>query len=82
VADRIAQTPDAHVPPPAEAIHMPEPSYLPVILAFGLMLALVGLILTFVISAIGLIIFLVALIRWIGQSRAEMRELPLEHGSH
>ena len=80
MAERIAQTPDAHVPPPAEAIHMPEPSYLPVILAFGVLVLLVGLILTWIISAIGLIIFLVALVRWIGQARAETRELPLEHG--
>jgi hypothetical protein len=82
VAEPIAQTPDAHVPPPAEAIHMPEPSYLPVALAFGVLVTLVGLILTFVISAIGLVIVLAVLFRWIGQARAEMTELPLEHGSH
>jgi hypothetical protein len=80
VAEHIAQTPDAAVPPPAEAIHLPEPSYLPVILAFGVMVTLVGLLLSFIISALGLIIVLVALIRWIGQARSEMNELPLEHG--
>jgi hypothetical protein len=78
MADRL-ESPDPGVPPPAEAIHMAGASYLPATLAFGLMLVLVGLILTFVISAIGAIIVAVALFRWIGQARGEMSELPLEH---
>ena len=67
------------MPPPAEVIHMPEPSYLPVVLAIGITLALIGLIITPVITGIGLIIVVVALVRWIGQARAQMAELPLEH---
>jgi len=58
---------------------MPEPSYLPVVLAIGITLALIGLIITPVITGIGLIIVVVALVRWIGQARAQMAELPLEH---
>jgi hypothetical protein len=78
VANRL-ESPDPAVPPPGEAIHLPEPSYLPAVLALGLTIALVGLILTFVITAIGAIIVAVALFRWIGQARTEMSELPLEH---
>jgi hypothetical protein len=72
-------TPDPTVPPPGEAIHMPEPSYLPVTVAFGILLGLVGIITTWVISAIGGAIFLAALFRWIGAARREMADLPLEH---
>jgi hypothetical protein len=78
MADRL-ETPDPDVGAPAEVVHMPEPSYVPVILAFGVMVFLVGLLLTWVISAIGLIIVLVAFVRWLGQARADMADLPLEH---
>jgi hypothetical protein len=71
--------PDPSVPPPAEVIHLPEPSYLPIVLAFGLMLSLVGVLLGLVVSIIGLIIALVAVFRWIRAARDEMSELPLEH---
>jgi len=70
---------DPTVPPPSEAIHLPEPSFLPVVLAFGIMLSLVGILLGIVVMAIGLIIVVVALLKWIGSARAEMADLPLEH---
>jgi Flp pilus assembly protein TadB len=71
---------DPTLSPPVEAIHMPEPSYLPVVVAFGLMTALVGILLGIVIVILGLIIVIVALVRWIRSARAEMSELPLDHG--
>lgn len=66
-------------PPPSEQIHLPEPSYLPALTALGISLALVGVILTWIITAIGVVIAVVAIARWIRQTRAEMAELPLEH---
>jgi hypothetical protein len=71
--------PDPSVPPPAELIHLPEPSYLPIVMALGIMLALVGILLGLFVSIIGLIIVLVVLVRWIGSAREEMAELPLHH---
>jgi hypothetical protein len=65
--------------PPTEEIHLPDPSYMPVLLAFGVTVVVVGVVLTWVMVAIGLIITLVALTRWIRQTREEMAELPLEH---
>ncbi|HEX8744389.1 MAG TPA: cytochrome c oxidase subunit 4 [Thermoleophilaceae bacterium] len=64
---------------PSEEIHLPDPSYMPVLLAFGITVAVIGVVLTWVMVAIGLIIALVALTRWIRQTREEMAELPLEH---
>lgn len=58
---------------------MPEPSYLPVVLALGVTIALVGVLQNIVVVAIGVIIAAIAIVKWIGQARTEMSELPLEH---
>jgi cytochrome c oxidase subunit IV len=62
-----------------EAIHLPGPSYLPVATAFGLTIAIVGVVLSWVITGIGVVIALIAIVRWIGETRRETAELPLEH---
>jgi hypothetical protein len=67
------------LPQPTEEVHLPEPSYLPVIVAFGVTVFLVGIIVLTAIAVIGAIITLVALVKWIAGARREMRELPLEH---
>ena len=66
-------------PPPAEHVHLPEPSYLPVLVAFGLTLTLVGLVITWVIAGIGLVILVVAVVRWVRETREDIAELPIEH---
>jgi hypothetical protein len=78
VAEGVNRTDDP-VPPPGEPVHLPAPSFLPVITAAGLTIALVGVILNWAIVAIGAVIALVAVIRWIRQTRQEISELPLEH---
>ena len=72
-------TPEGALPPPTEEIHLPDPSYLPVILAFGVTIAIVGVVLSWALVVIGAVIFLISLLRWIRQTRAEMAELPLGH---
>jgi Cytochrome c oxidase subunit IV len=62
-----------------EAIHLPGPSYQPVVLALGLTLAITGVVLFPVVAVIGGVIALVALIGWIRDTRREISELPLEH---
>ena len=62
-----------------EAIHLPGPSYQPVVLAFGLTLAITGVVLFPIVAVIGGVIALVALIGWIRDTRREISELPLEH---
>jgi hypothetical protein len=73
---------DPTVPPPAEAIHMPEPSYLPFVLALGLTITLVGILTGIVVVLIGAIISLITIVRWIRRARSEMAELPLDHSAH
>jgi Flp pilus assembly protein TadB len=72
---------DPALPPPAEALHMPEPSYLPVVLALGIMITLVGILTGIMVVVIGAIISLTVLVRWIRSAREELNELPLEHHS-
>jgi hypothetical protein len=62
-----------------ETIHLPGPSYLPVATAFGLTIAIVGVVLSWVIVGIGLVIAVVAIVRWIRETRQDISELPLEH---
>jgi hypothetical protein len=71
---------DPSLSAPAEAIHLPEPSYLPFAMALGLTIALVGVITWLPMLIIGLVIVVVCLIRWIRSTRDDMSELPLEHG--
>ena len=66
-------------PPPGEAVHLPGPSYLPVLTALGVALALVGIVITWVLVVIGAVVALVAVLRWVREVREEISELPLEH---
>lgn len=71
--------PEGALEPPTEEIHLPDPSYLPVTLALGVTIMVIGVIMSVVVVAIGAVIFAVSLYRWIRQTREEMAELPLGH---
>jgi hypothetical protein len=62
-----------------EAIHLPGPSYQPVALAFGLTLAITGVVVFPPATVIGVVISLVTLYLWIRDTRRDVSELPLEH---
>ena len=67
--------------PPAasEEIHIPGPTYLPIVVATGIALALVGILISTIVFAFGMIVWVVAVIAWIRAARAEIAELPLDH---
>ncbi len=69
----------AEAEPAGEAVHLPGPTYLPVITAFGVSVAVVGVVIAWFLVVIGVVIALVAIVRWIRETREEMAELPLEH---
>jgi Flp pilus assembly protein TadB len=62
-----------------EAIHLPGPSFLPVIVAFGTTLLVVGVVISIVLVVIGAVIDAIAITRWIRDTRRDISELPLEH---
>jgi hypothetical protein len=78
MADTETET-GGRLPQPTEEIHLPDPSYLPVLVALGVAIIVTGLVHSWYIVAVGAIIFLVSLYKWIRLARREMRELPLEH---
>jgi hypothetical protein len=69
-------------PPVGEEIHMPAPSIIPLINAFGLALMIVSITLAWYLVAIGGVIFVVSAIRWILDVRTEIAALPADHGDH
>jgi hypothetical protein len=71
--------PDEQAPPAGEPVHLPGPSYLPVLVAAGISIAVVGIVIWWVLVVIGAVIAIIPLARWIRQARAELAELPLEH---
>ncbi len=73
----VAQT-DA-VPPAGEAIHLPGGSPLPLIVAIGVTLLVIGTTIWWVWSALGFTITVVAVGLWIRDVRRDIEELPEEH---
>ena len=65
--------------PAGEAIHLPGPSFQPVLLAAGISLAVIGVVISPVLIVIGAVIFIIVLRRWIRATREEISELPVEH---
>jgi hypothetical protein len=63
-------------PERGEQIHVPSPSLMPLLLAVGITLALVGITTSIVLSVIGLLIAVPTLIRWIHSARSDLAELP------
>jgi hypothetical protein len=77
MAEEIAQ--NGEVPPAGEAVHLPGPSFLPVIVAFGITIAVVGVVLNWVMFGIGVAITVVAIVRWARETREDVASLPLSH---
>jgi hypothetical protein len=65
--------------PAGEAIHLPGPSYQPVLLAAGISLAVIGVVISPILIVIGVVVFVIVLRGWIRDTRREIGELPLEH---
>ena len=70
---------DPEIPPAGEEIHLPGPTVLPVMLAVGIALGVVGITLGWVFWIPGVIISLVVIVRWVRDTRRDIEELPLEH---
>jgi type IV secretory pathway TrbD component len=79
MAEHSGENGHGSVPAVGEQVHLPGPSYLPVVVAFGVTLALVGLVIAPIVAGVGVVITLVAVVRWVREARAEMADLPLEH---
>lgn len=66
-------------PPAGEEVHLPGPTLIPVIMAIGITLTVIGTTINWLFSIAGVVIFLLTLGRWIADTRRDVAELPEEH---
>lgn len=55
-------------------IHLPSPSYWPIVLAFGLALIAIGVVSTIFASIVGVVVILVAIAGWTLENRGAGQE--------
>jgi hypothetical protein len=67
-------------PAAGEEIHLPGPSLQPVLMAFGITLTLVGVTLGRFLLVAGLLLSIAVTVRWVADTRREMRALPEDLG--
>ncbi|HEY6779374.1 MAG TPA: cytochrome c oxidase subunit 4 [Thermoleophilaceae bacterium] len=79
MADEIHHTGGEHAPQAGEVVHLPGPSYLPVIVAAATTILIVGVVVSWVLVVLGAAIDVYAILRWIRDTRRDIAELPLEH---
>jgi type IV secretory pathway TrbD component len=77
--DERIHTGGPEAPPAGETIHLPGPTYLPIVTAVGVTIAIVGVVQSWIIVGIGVLITLFAVLRWVRETREDIAELPLEH---
>jgi hypothetical protein len=63
-----------------DEIHLPGPSLVPMFTAAGISLGLIGLILGWPIVAVGGLIALIAVVKWIRDVRQDIEQLPSGSG--
>ena len=78
----ITPSPGEHsapAPPPAEEIHLPGPTVLPLISAIAITLIVIGTTLGWFLSIIGGVVLVVVIVRWIRDTRRDVAALPERH---
>jgi hypothetical protein len=70
---------EPELPPTGEEIHLPGPSIQPLLLAFGITIAIVGITTFFVLVVAGVVISIATTAVWIRDTRREIDELPVDH---
>ena len=69
----------APAPAAGEEIHLPGPSLLPFACAIAITLIVIGTTINLILSVIGLVALVIIVIRWVGDTRRDVSELPEEH---
>ncbi len=74
-----SEHPTAGVPPAGEEIHIPGPTILPLVSAISITLIVIGTTISWILSIIGGVIFILTTIRWIQDTRRDVASLPEQH---
>ena len=70
----------SQAPPAGEQLHLPGPSIKPFITAIAITLVVIGTTINILLSIVGLIVLVIVVCLWIGDTRRDIAELPEEHG--
>jgi hypothetical protein len=70
---------ESDAPPVGEEVHLPGPSLLPFLTAIAITLIVVGTTLGWAFSIIGVVMLIGLIIRWVGDTRRDIGQLPEEH---
>ena len=70
---------DPEIPPAGEELHLPGGSIQPILLAFFIAVAIVGITTTIFLVIVGVVASVWIIIAWIRDTRREIDELPLDH---
>lgn len=71
--DPPVQTP---APPVGEEIHLPGPTAIPLVTAVAVTLVVIGTTLSWILTGIGVVLLVGCLVKWIGETRQSISELP------
>lgn len=74
-----AYEPPDEAPPAGEDIHLPGPTLLPITSAAAITLIVVGTTIWWVWSAIGGLVLIVCVFRWVSDTNRDVAALPEEH---
>jgi hypothetical protein len=73
---------DPDVPPVGEELHLPGPSVQPVLLAFAITIAIIGVTISIVLVIAGVLLAIGVIAAWVRDTRRDIDELPLESPDH
>ena len=66
-------------PPAGEEIHLPGPTILPLVAAIAITLIVIGTTIDWIFSAVGGLVLVLVVIRWVRDTRRDVAALPEEH---
>jgi hypothetical protein len=70
---------ESDAPPVSEEVHLPGPTLLPFLTAIAITLIVVGTTLGWIFSIIGAVMLIGLIIRWVGDTRRDIEQLPEDH---
>jgi Flp pilus assembly protein TadB len=70
---------ETDAPPAGEEVHLPGPTLIPFLTAIAITLIVVGTTLGWAFSIIGAVMLIGLVIRWVGDTRRDIEQLPEEH---
>ena len=79
MADQHVDGTGGELPAPSETVHLPGPTYLPVVIAAFTTIALVGVVLNWFLFGIAMAVVILCIVLWVRDVRRDIAELPLEH---